>query len=87
AWISGARLWTTAQRQIFANDLTRPQLVAVTNAVNTAKSDKDPANWVPSLTSYQCTYARAWIQVKSHYDLTIDSAEKTALTDILNAKC
>ncbi|KAG6868896.1 hypothetical protein C0993_008194 [Termitomyces sp. T159_Od127] len=31
AWISGARFWTTAQREAFANDLTRPQLVAVTD--------------------------------------------------------
>lgn len=26
AWISGARLWTDAQRESFANDLTRPQV-------------------------------------------------------------
>ncbi|KAF8632731.1 hypothetical protein AX17_004768 [Amanita inopinata Kibby_2008] len=31
AWVSGADLWTTSQRQAFANDLTRPQLVAVTD--------------------------------------------------------
>ncbi|KAF9372238.1 hypothetical protein CPC16_002537, partial [Podila verticillata] len=43
AWVSGARLWTSAQREAFANDLTRPQLVAVTDRVNQAKGDKDPA--------------------------------------------
>ncbi|KAF8648880.1 hypothetical protein AX16_006155 [Volvariella volvacea WC 439] len=37
AWVSGARLWTTAQRQAFANDLTRPQLVAVTDSLNQSK--------------------------------------------------
>lgn len=26
AWVSGARDWTTARRQAFANDLTRPQV-------------------------------------------------------------
>ncbi|PPR04757.1 hypothetical protein CVT24_007112 [Panaeolus cyanescens] len=31
AWLSGARSWTNAQREAFANDLTRPQLVAVTD--------------------------------------------------------
>jgi hypothetical protein len=31
AWLSGARNWTPAQREAFANDLTRPQLVAVTD--------------------------------------------------------
>lgn len=26
--------------------------------------DKDVAEWVPPLVSYQCTYVRAWITVK-----------------------
>lgn len=30
AWLSGARDWTAAQRESYANDLTRPQLLAVT---------------------------------------------------------
>ena len=29
--------------------------------------------------SYRCTYARAWVQVKHYYDLSVDSAEKSAL--------
>lgn len=48
--------------------------------------DKDIAKWQPPLASYKCTYARAWVQVKHYYDLTIDSAEKTALQSIL-ASC
>ncbi|EIN04122.1 hypothetical protein PUNSTDRAFT_122963 [Punctularia strigosozonata HHB-11173 SS5] len=84
AWVSGARSWTAAQREAFANDLTRPQLLAVTDNLNESKGDKDIAEWVPPLASYRCTYARAWATVKHHYDLTIDSAEKSALLDILN---
>lgn len=84
AWRSGASSWTTAERQGFANDLTRPQLIAVTDNVNQAKGDKDPADWLPSRTSYRCTYARAWVHVKHHYDLSVDSAEKSALQGILN---
>ncbi|MFF3733050.1 HNH endonuclease family protein [Streptomyces sp. NPDC002476] len=84
AWRSGASSWTTAQRQGFANDLTRPQLIAVTDNVNQAKGDKDPANWLPPRTSYRCTYARAWVHVKHYYDLSVDSAEKSALQGILN---
>lgn len=30
AWVSGAYSWTTARRRAFANDLDRPQLIAVT---------------------------------------------------------
>ncbi|QRV82017.1 hypothetical protein RhiJN_10032 [Ceratobasidium sp. AG-Ba] len=86
AWVSGARTWTTAQRRSFANDLTRPQLIAVTDNVNQSKGDKDPAEWMPPLSSYHCTYVRAWITVKYYYDLTVDSAEKSALTSYLG-KC
>ncbi|KAG9127906.1 hypothetical protein FRC07_007752 [Ceratobasidium sp. 392] len=84
AWLSGARSWTTARREALANDLTRPQLLAVTDNINESKGDRDPANWMPPLASYHCTYIRAWITVKHYYGLTIDSAEKTALTDYLS---
>ncbi|CAG8954671.1 hypothetical protein HYFRA_00004593 [Hymenoscyphus fraxineus] len=83
AWKSGAASWTTARRQAFANDLTNPQLWAVTDNVNQAKGDRGPEDWKPPLTSYYCTYARAWVRVKSVYSLTITSAEKTALTSML----
>ncbi|KAJ3493263.1 hypothetical protein NLJ89_g11058 [Agrocybe chaxingu] len=86
AWVSGA------QREAFANDLMRPQLAAVTDNLNQSKAipsvpgssgDRDPANWLPPLSSCICTYVRAWVQVKYYYGLTIDSAEKTALTNRL----
>ncbi|MCM3298435.1 HNH endonuclease family protein [Streptomyces pseudogriseolus] len=84
AWDSGAGSWTTSRRQAFANDLTRPQLLAVTDNVNQAKGDQDPATWMPSRTAYHCTYVRAWVQVKYYYDLAVDSAEKSALQGYLN---
>jgi hypothetical protein len=36
------------------------------------------------IASYYCTYAEMWVKVKSVYKLTITSAEKTALTSMLN---
>ncbi|MFF1460913.1 HNH endonuclease family protein [Streptomyces sp. NPDC058330] len=84
AWRSGASSWTNTQRQAYANDLTRPQLIAVTDNVNQSKGDKDPAKWMPPRTAYRCTYARAWVHVKHHYGLSVDSAEKTALQTALN---
>jgi len=83
AWDSGASDWTTAQRQAFANDVTRPQLIAVSASSNRSKSDQDPAEWVPTRSAYVCTYVRAWVQVKYYYDLSVDSAEKSALTSYL----
>jgi hypothetical protein len=51
AWRSGASTCTTSRRQSFANDLTRPQLIAVTDNVNQSKGDKDPSAWQPSRTA------------------------------------
>lgn len=84
AWDSGASAWTTARRQSFANDLTRPQLIAVTDNVNQSKGDQDPATWMPSRTAYACTYVRAWVQVKYYYGLSVDTAEKNKLTSVLS---
>lgn len=84
AWRSGANSWTTAKRQQFANDLTRPQLIAVTDNVNQAKGDQDPAEWMPSVTSYRCVYARMWVHTKHYWNLKVDSAEKSALQSVLN---
>lgn len=84
AWRSGASGWTTSKRQGFANDLTRSQLIAVTDNVNQAKGDQDPAEWMPSRTTYHCTYARMWVWVKYYYGLSVDSAEKNALSSTLN---
>lgn len=52
AWKSGASAWTTAQRQTFANDLTHPQLLAVTDNVNESKGDSGPEDWKPPLSEY-----------------------------------
>ncbi|WP_371494064.1 HNH endonuclease family protein [Kitasatospora sp. NBC_00374] len=84
AWDSGASGWTSTKREQFANDITRPQLIAVTDNVNQAKGDQDPATWLPSVVSYRCTYVRAWVQVKYYYGLSVDTAEKNALTSVLN---
>ena len=83
AWRSGASAWTTSKRQSFANDLTRPQLWAVTDNVNQAKGDKDPSTWKPSRTAFWCTYAKSWITTKYYWGLTLQSSEKTALTTML----
>jgi hypothetical protein len=84
AWRTGASSWTTAQRQAYANDLTDPQLIAVTDNVNQAKGDKSPDQWKPPTVSYWCTYASMWVAVKYKFKLTVNSAEKTSLTDMLN---
>jgi hypothetical protein len=86
AWRSGASAWTTDRREDFANDLDRPQLIAVSQTSNRAKGDQDPSTWKPSATGSWCEYAVDWITVKSYWKLTVTSTEKAALTDMLE-KC
>jgi Protein of unknown function (DUF1524)/Excalibur calcium-binding domain len=79
AWDSGARGWDARTRQRYANDLGDPRtLVAVTDNVNQSKSDRDPAEWLP--TYGKCTYLRQWTAVKIRWSLKVDPAEKAALT-------
>ncbi|WP_030157571.1 HNH endonuclease family protein [Glycomyces sp. NRRL B-16210] len=87
AWASGAWSWSTAQRQAFANDINSPQLWVATSSVNSSKGDKDPAEWMPPNTGVRCDYTKAWIRVKYLYNLSVDSAEKSALQSHLNNYC
>lgn len=84
AWRSGASSWSTSRRQSFANSLNTPQLIAVTDNSNQAKSDRDPASWQPSRTSFRCTYARMWIGAKYTWGLSLQSSERSALQTMLN---
>jgi len=86
AWRSGASKWTTAEREDFANDLDDPQLVAVSASSNRSKGDQDPSTWKPKETGAWCQYAEDWIAVKAHWKLTVTTAEKAALNDMLE-KC
>ena len=84
AWDSGARSWTTATRQAFANDLGDSRsLVGVTDNVNQAKGDQDPNEWLP--TYDRCRYVREWVAVKHRWRLTVDSAEKAALSSLASS--
>ncbi|MFI7284599.1 HNH endonuclease family protein [Micromonospora chersina] len=85
AWDSGARNWTTSRRQAYANDLGDSRaLAAVTDNVNQAKGDLDPATWMPPYASARCRYIGEWVAVKTRWRLTVDSAEKSALTSWAN---
>ncbi|MEV4482991.1 HNH endonuclease family protein [Micromonospora coxensis] len=85
AWDSGARTWTSSRRQAYANDLgdSRP-LIAVTDNVNQAKGDQDPATWLPPYASARCRYVNEWVATKIRWRLTVDNAEKSALTSWAN---
>ena len=86
AWDSGAWAWTSARRKGYANDLGNARsLRAVSAASNRAKSDRDPAQWLPPLTSFRCTYATDWVVIKVRWRLNVDALERAAIKRILAA--
>ncbi|MER5357186.1 HNH endonuclease family protein [Streptomyces sp. NPDC002785] len=84
AWRSGANKWTQEKRKDFANDLTHPQLLAVSAASNRSKGDQGPDEWQPPSKTYWCAYARAWTSVKATYELSVTVAEKDMLGQMLD---
>jgi hypothetical protein len=81
AWDSGARSWTTTRRRSYANDLGEARsLIAVKDSVNQSKSDDDPAEWMPPYSGARCRFIQEWVVVKKRWGLSVDAAEKSALT-------
>lgn len=75
--------WSAARREAYANDQNSPDtLIAVSAASNRSKSDKDPAEWLPSDGSYHCTYAATWVATKLRWDLAVDENERQALLGV-----
>ncbi|MEV4758916.1 HNH endonuclease family protein [Micromonospora sp. NPDC049559] len=85
AWRSGADRWDDSKRGDFANDLTRPQLLAVSASSNRSKGDQDPSQWKPPNRDYWCKYAEDWVTVKHYWRLSVTEAEKSALEEMLAA--
>ena len=64
-------------------------LLAVDGPSNNGKQDSDAAEWLPSRVdadgkdTYDCYYVARQIAVKDKYDLSVDKAEKNAMSDVL----
>jgi hypothetical protein len=81
AWDSGANRWSAEQRDRFADWTVN--LTAVTSATNVSKSDRDAASWFPSRAASNCAFAEITVTTKSYWRLSVDPAEKSALTNLL----
>ena len=57
----------------------------MTDNVNQSKGDKDPAEWMPSYSVGALPLRQEWVAVKTRWGLTVDSAEKSALTSLAAA--
>lgn len=78
---SGSARWSEARKERFAN--SPGEVLIVDDAANASKSDSDPAGYKPPRRAYWCKYATKWVNVKSTWKLSVDSAEKKALQSML----
>ena len=83
AWQKGAQQWTYAKRHNFYNDPLN--LLAVDGPTNSAKGDGDAATWLPPNKAYRCAYVARQIAVKAKYQVWVTSAEKSAMSSVLNS--
>ncbi|MFC9654126.1 MULTISPECIES: HNH endonuclease family protein [unclassified Streptomyces] len=82
AWDSGAKGWTAAERQEYANDLGDDRaLIAVTARSNRSKADQDPSTWMPPAEGNRCEYVTQWVAIKTRWKLAIDPSEEAALAE------
>lgn len=86
AWRAGAWAWTDEQRRDFANDTGN--LEATQSAVNQAKSDSGPSEWLPPSADLfdVCAYASNWTTVVLAYGLQQHPADAAAAADVA-ARC
>ncbi|PYE15536.1 uncharacterized protein DUF1524 [Williamsia limnetica] len=81
AWAMGARTWSGAMRQRFANDPAN--LVAVDGEANQDKSDSAPSRWMPANSGFHCQYAVQFVMVLRTYGLYLDRPSVPVLTRAL----
>ena len=82
AWQTGAQQLSQTEREQLYNDPL--ELLAVDGAANQQKSDGDAATWLPSNKSFRCQYVARQIAVKQKYSLWVTSAERDAISRILD---
>lgn len=75
AWQQGASRWPEERREEFAN--TSANLLAVDSSANRSKGDQGPEEWMPA--AGRCAYVVRWIDIKTEFELSVSTEEKTAL--------
>lgn len=91
AWATGAGVWEKNYGSLaaswlmkdFSNDMSAPELLAVSSTSNSAKADRSPDQWMPANLGMTCPYVEAWIEVKYKYDLAISTATDASGTSEL----
>lgn len=82
AFTSGGWRWTAAQRRAFANQPS--ELVVASASSNRSKGSRAPNEWRPTDRSSWCAYADGWVAIKQQWSLTVTTAERDALGQMLD---
>ncbi|MFT4127538.1 MAG: HNH endonuclease family protein [Gordonia sp. (in: high G+C Gram-positive bacteria)] len=81
-WDQGGWGWPADRRAALANDPAN--LVAVDAPSNQAKSDAEPAVWMPPLRGFRCRYAIQFVGVAAAYRLALDAPSWRVLAATLD---
>jgi hypothetical protein len=82
AYISGGSRWNFLGRCLFANYLGNDfHLLAVDGRENMRKSDKTPADWLPSNPAMRCEFMRAWLSIKVLWGLVLSPREAAGIRE------
>lgn len=82
---SGGQGWDEDKKRDYANYLGyNRHLWAVSASANRSKGDKSPDIWQPINGKIQCEYGTAWVLIKDRWSLTITTAEKSTLAEMLS---
>jgi hypothetical protein len=82
AFDSGGWSWSTERRRAFANN--PGELVVASASSNRSKGADTPDQWRPPNRDSWCAYADGWVKVKSSWGLTVTTAERDALGQMLD---
>jgi hypothetical protein len=78
----GGDVWTTEEKEKFAND---PENLVITNKTyNRKKGAKTIAEWLPVNQEYTCRYIKDWIRLKKKYQLHLTKPEENTIS---HSKC
>ncbi len=81
AWVSGGAQLSKDKRTALAND--PDNLMMVDPSANRQKGDGDAATWLPKNKAYRCTYIVRQVKVKARYGLSVATAERDVMKNIL----
>ncbi len=84
AYISGAFKWDARTRCLYANYMGNDfHLLSVEGHENMSKGDRSPADYLPPLKEYRCSYLKIWLKIKTIWGLNMSDYEAQGIFDTM----